>query len=709
MLSVIYLKLSRKTKIYPTSTHPMRSLLLILLLSFYIPSISFYESENSVSALINLDSALSLNGDAFTATPVSWCTVEGAQTSSQTNYQDILWRRHELASGNVWIPQASITFRSAVNFKGGNNFPIIQDPDYDPAKPFEQGYVWTGSGGLDFQEMKQLIFSCDTAWQRDNSLTGSGIMAINLKLFQASDWVDAETSTYTYDISRRNGYGSECTVIGPPAQEPLCNEISGNMVTNNFPGYAFIIDKSYLEGDLMLRERIPDTSGNIPHDHYYFFGDPEEITLAHEFGHGLDLPHIAGSTGDPCDETVTIPVVNLMCPPGDYQLGDGLVDNKVLDEATYGQITRAQNSAANTPNGEIDPPEVIDFTNLFGRKMMDDIMDADTEYLDLSGYSITVNEEINFVNFDFFLFGLLNNNNDTIEYWNLIDLDNDPLTGAKATDYINIGLQDADFDGADLVFRNKVQGDISISGSNIWTYDDGFVEQDVNLLNSQLQRIKLHSHGGAVDGFYDDTFIEAPFHDIIHNGIPNVLGIEAGDLVRVQAYSAISGSIEDSFGIGGTTFDLDHPVYPHAFQKNATIEIGKIAIFKVTGFNPDVTLKTYLGDHLLEEIFTTDEHGNATLSIFIENVALGKILLTVGEMGTALTADLVIDVSGPVSTFPTSTTTSTTTPSTSTTPTSTTTTSNTGGLSYTILQQGFILLILIKIAPKRIRRHSVST
>src|SRR5918994_2061340 len=74
--------------------------------------------------------------------PIAWCAVEGSQAASNPNIpnpsggidtttNDVLWRRHERVTDNIYINSAEISFRSAINdpLQASLSFPITNDPD----------------------------------------------------------------------------------------------------------------------------------------------------------------------------------------------------------------------------------------------------------------------------------------------------------------------------------------------------------------------------------------------------------------------------------------------------------------------------------------------------------------------------------------------------------------------------------------------------
>ena len=80
--------------------------------------------------------------------PIRWCAIgidddgdgtidRGAPSIvdpglvGESSVKDVLWRRHERVSDNIYIPQANMTFRSGAT-AAAPDFPIIPDPRFEP-------------------------------------------------------------------------------------------------------------------------------------------------------------------------------------------------------------------------------------------------------------------------------------------------------------------------------------------------------------------------------------------------------------------------------------------------------------------------------------------------------------------------------------------------------------------------------------------------
>src|SRR5262249_23178902 len=109
----------------------MRQLLLIL------------SATASALYATNVFAAGAWQGQDVIHVPISWCVVDGTPAASTPNIlplgatapdtttDAILWRRHERATDFIYVNQAGITFRSAINntWAGSLTFPIISDRD----------------------------------------------------------------------------------------------------------------------------------------------------------------------------------------------------------------------------------------------------------------------------------------------------------------------------------------------------------------------------------------------------------------------------------------------------------------------------------------------------------------------------------------------------------------------------------------------------
>jgi hypothetical protein len=92
----------------------------------------------------------SVQGGYILHVPISWCAVVGSpaqaapNVNGDTTTNDVLWRRHERPTDDIYLPQAKMSFRSGITHAGLDHgtlsFPIISAPT-PPAGPFNTGDV----------------------------------------------------------------------------------------------------------------------------------------------------------------------------------------------------------------------------------------------------------------------------------------------------------------------------------------------------------------------------------------------------------------------------------------------------------------------------------------------------------------------------------------------------------------------------------------
>lgn len=90
-----------------------------------------------IAAAVLIPAPPAAAGD-FLSVPIRWCGVEGAASMAdpgvvgELTTDDVLWRRHERPSDQIYIPQIDMTFRSGATraiVDGPVSFPIIRDPE----------------------------------------------------------------------------------------------------------------------------------------------------------------------------------------------------------------------------------------------------------------------------------------------------------------------------------------------------------------------------------------------------------------------------------------------------------------------------------------------------------------------------------------------------------------------------------------------------
>lgn len=554
--------------------------------------------------------------------PVAWCSVLGSPAASNpdipnpwggrdTTTEDVLWRRHERVTDNIFVDQAGITFRSAINdpFHSSFTFPKIADPYLTPGDP--------GDFNLDsVDEENEMINRCVAEWEKitkNKSGNFPGILSINVNRF-------TDDSGTVQDVL---GFGS-CVDEDP--EDNICDD--------PYDGLLFVIDNRYMIPGLTTSTPVTDICPPVEN---IWNKDPFDQALGHEFGHALVLGH---RNADP------LALMN-KCqlhqgPPGD------MVNNIELNN---GEIINVRASAENVPGHEVDPSQKVFASDMVRSIRVDDIKESKTlnSFEDISVVKTTLNKKQNTVAYGIQLFGIIpekiKQSENKLQYWTLLDLDNNQTTGGNNTILENIGVPSNNFTGADLVINMKFINNANITNSKLtgssWLISDNGnnVTNNVPSVNFKLQTFKAHDFPLAVNS----SITKKPLYDTV-NAIVN----NSKNLAKLNQPFTIQTLVTSN----GTIVDLlkdpqKHPIvlsnelYPQCTAKDNAM-VGKNATVSVSGLLPDKGIHTLLGPRFVAND-TTDNLGNSTIEFQIPKDTLaGLHLITVGVDKTALTADCEI-------------------------------------------------------------------
>lgn len=558
-------------------------------------------------ALKNVNALGTWSGQDTIHVPISWCVVRGSPAFENPNIpnpsggvdtttDEVLWRRHERVTDNIYINPAGITFRSAINdaLHTSLDFPNIADPNTAVGNP---GNLTLSNLG---QEYVQMLNECERAWENltiNNSGVVTGIIVLNVREFVSG------TGQYT----DTTGIG-KCTL-----------DISG-LCKFPYDGHLAVIDNFFM---------IPGVSSGR------YNNDPFDEALGHELGHTLSLQHRNGD------------IDALMNTNQQHNGPGGTVSNiRIYND----EVAKLRNSALAVPGIERDPMNKTILGDIVQSIKVDNVHEKTglRPYVDISAIKLSLDKKQNISAFTHQLFGLLPKKiNGTIRYWTLLDVDSNKNTGSNATTLEKIGVPPGKFSGADLVILAEVNNDRYIMG-NAWIVKGNTINQlSRNMVKSDIQTMTVHMDTAGLQQK------ELNIHDIpLYNNV-NVILNNSGNFLKldkpisIQAITESNGTIvdrlDDETSDKRKTLELKQSLFPQCFI-NGNATAGKVTTIKVSGLTPNSSIHVLLGPRPIAND-TTGNKGNGTIRFTIPNdVSSGLHLITVGVDNTALTADCEINV-----------------------------------------------------------------
>ena len=552
------------------------------------------------------------NGNKFRHLPIQWCAVAGSPTATNPGTVDpdnpgadtttVLWRRHERVSDRIYLPVGAsnaandvvpVTFRSAADqqtfpFLPNRSFPIITGP---------------ANGDVDItnkQVVQDLVHACQQAW----GSSAPGLPVIN--------------------VNHLSNGGN--TIGGQGYSNWTCGGDVGThtpwTVTSNF---VLIADRMY--------------SAN---------GDQDANLLGHELGHALNMLHT-----DPVMNLMSRIFINSADPPHTFSnnIQDG-VDQTIANFScltgtiprTINQIDWHQQEAKKWPGTVLDPPDTLINALLPSFVLLDELRDVPVSesFVDLSAVRLTGDVPNGVMHLTFRLVDQVPETRTAIDYFFLADLDNNTATGGTPAHFpADSNLPANSFTGIELIVRVRAQvtggeiGTFSLTPT-VWLFQGGtFVEQASNFAAAFLER---NDAGG-------DHPVPATFG---HIEVVFPLSVPTGN-VRVQAIThdtatdTIDKLDDTDVGLGAS---LAPPEFPACGVSPSPVRPGFNTNVSARGLVPRAMAKIILGDLMLLGA-NTDAGGNLAANIVVpSDTKLGRRLVTVGSVGTALTADCAVDVEG---------------------------------------------------------------
>jgi len=549
--------------------------------------------------------------------PLAWCPVNGSPAVSDPNIpnpwggvdrttDDILWRRHERVTDDIYLPQGTgITFRSGVlnPVQTSLHYPTINDPNEALGSP---GNVTVEDTHR--VEFNAMINNCVTAWRGlSGSGTVSGIPVINIRRFVHND------GTLDDDL------------IGKSA---CIKSSAGSSCNEPWNGYVFVIDNCYTA--------VGATCG--------WNNDPHDQNLAHELGHALGLNHR--------DQTGA-----LMAEEQQEDGPGGTVNNLNVNAA---EITSLRSNAALVPNSEIDPNNNTTKGHIVQSILVDKVQDNIqlTPFEDISSNKVTLDTRHKNVHFDQELYGLFPeknklNNQTKIQYWTLVNVDNDSKTGANISKLKSIGVPLTNFSGIDLALLAQVTSTGSANTTGIdgkgWLINESSAEVSPlqsAAINTKIKTMYIESHYRDIPNKSDISDI--PLFSVISTTINDSNLIKLNKPYSMQSIVYTNGKIvdrlDDELSSKFPTSELVQPSFPQCYTE-AVAQPSQNTTVRISGLLPNHEIYLGIGARRVAEGIT-DNFGNSTIQFLIPKDTTPALhLITVGVDKTALTADCELKIS----------------------------------------------------------------
>jgi hypothetical protein len=564
--------------------------------------------------------------------PVSWCAVHGSQAADNPNIpnpwggvdrttDDVLWRRHERATDNIFINDVGITFRSAINdaLHTSLDFPKIADPVIE--SPSWEGNLWLYDDQSDpaMNEINRMLHTCLQSWVNMAKGTGAvnGIPTINIKQFLNIPRTNIDTSVIG---------ASMCTDLAPP--DGICEA--------PYDGYVFVIDNFYT---------APLATGGQNND-------PFDQNLGHEFGHSLGLAHRT-DTSDPT-ALMNWRQVTTTTPAGETYVSNIKLNPQEVLTVRDNVLPPRIRGVETDPAGEVQEAEVVESIAI------DDVGENQSllPYQDISYVRAILDSRNNITYFMQNLFGyipetIISYNQTDLQYWTLVNVDNNTNTGGNETILESIGVPSTAFRGADLAFLAEPVKNNNLTNNTgaVWRLSQG--SPNVQAISPDLARVELRTallevHYASNTTNTPSNIDRLPVYESITTIINNTGdSVELDKPFSLQAIVSSNGTILDTLyretEPAQSTLVLTNPLFPQCFV-NEVAQTGKNATIQVSGLLPNENLHALLGPRAVAN-GTTSAAGNSTIQFSVPNdTSPGLHLMTVGIDDTALTADCEIEI-----------------------------------------------------------------
>ncbi|MGH3118531.1 MAG: Ig-like domain-containing protein [Gaiellales bacterium] len=477
-------------------------------------------------------------------------------------------------------------------------------------------------------EYNLVVNACDTAWDRltgRDSSNALGQVAVNIGVWRGPN--GARTGL--------KGRAQRSTVNGNTCAIPPTG------VTTATGGAMLAIDNQNFQN-----------SGEVT------FEQTNERMVAHELGHTLELWHGDGIDND-------MPPNNRydqLCDPNENTCA---TPTTFMSSTECGNLTTAmtmnqRNTSRAVAGGYTgltrDPPGTLVSGPNVGDRRPDTPLDAMDKGVDMVAVTMQESSDSKRTSFSHTLFGLINPFDIfSREYAVFADLDGNTATGGAPSD---LGFPTG-FQGAELVTRVIVQrtGDPEFptlsTTPTVWRFKGGSFVQCTPQADPNCQNISssLFTIFGGDDFTAGGEGPPQPDAHVVVIDMPNAVRGLVGAQIRIQAIARQqlhnAGELDrlpDEPAEGASVFVTVPPVFPECGVTPSPVEPGRIVTVEANRLIPNGTAKVFLGDQLVANR-PIDGAGKTRLDFRVPiDSRSGLRLVTVGVMGTGLTADCFVEV-----------------------------------------------------------------
>ena len=557
--------------------------------------------------------------------PVRWCAVKGSPAVdispgvSGLSTDTILRARHGRATAYVWMPQAHISFRSAltVNLPKHVTYPVIEDP----RPPAQDGSGGAGQKGdiLDPRfdsektgEFNAVLAQCEQAWEQLEDRYGinfQGIMLVNIRHFVQPDGTPTHLLGLGSSMHTFPSGTDPCTV---PSNLDEYHHLSSN------DGWVVLVDNLF-------------TVENDPHD----------SVLAHELGHVLYLGHGNGNDDPRGSPPQTNARFDSFCDKDEdmASLPETLMKPKRPTPNLLTTLQRASaRAAAKVTTGSM-MLQGGDSTDgyILSDEEVDEVGEVNDPSVDLRSLGILYDTIAGTTTLSYRLAGRLSPKPAGYRFLVFSDEDLNPNTGGSPS---TLGFP-TKFQGAEYVsqveLETKGRDTPSRITTTVWQYRPGGF---VRLPPDNRTKAEVHTlvAGNQGRGIHDVVSVQFP-NDLVDEPVP--------EEVRFQAFIERLGGEADwlpNDADRSRIIRLTPPVYHVCKPDSHSVDRGNPFTLKMSGFDPNKKVQVLFDEIPIAE-GTTNSSG--TLSIQIrtpDETEVGLHLLVVIDRGTANTAHCVVSV-----------------------------------------------------------------